>query len=186
MVKFKNPHCHVYFSAPSGKLSQRRGLFDKIVSAIEEAGGSLTLDWLNDKTKLSPKEIFKQAIEGIKVADILVAEITFPSTGVGQQIALALSWKIPVIALLQKGKKISSRFTVGSESELVSVVRYEEEQLPQLLKEKFGDVFKKRFVKFNFISTREINQYLQEESNSKGISKSQFLRHLICSHFRTR
>jgi len=99
---------------------------------------------------------------------------------------LALSWKIPVIALLQKGKKISSRFTVGSESELVSVVRYEEEQLPQLLKEKFGDVFKKRFVKFNFISTREINQYLQEESNSKGISKSQFLRHLICSHFRTR
>ena len=178
MPRNKN-RCQVYFSAPSSFLREHKETLEKIVAAINRAGGKLTLKWFEDKHKLSPEGIFTQAIEGIKSADIVVAEISYPSTGVGQQIALALSWKIPVIALPKKGTEGPSRFTVGFQSELFSSFEYSEDELPKLLENQFSAVLKSGYVKFNFIATREINDYLEEKSKAAGISKSQYLRDIL-------
>lgn len=176
--KIKKESFNVYFSVPSSFCSKRK-LLEKIVKVIEKSGGKLTLRWFEDKTKHSPEELFHQAVEGIKSADILVAEISSPSTGVGQQISYAISWKIPVIAIYRKGRSVPSRFTIGNSSDSLRSLEYDEESLEKLLKEKFKEILKKRFVKFNFISTREINDYLNRESLSRGISKSQLLRSII-------
>lgn len=179
MLDNKNYRCLVYFAAPSSFLSKHKETLEKITTAIDQAGGKLTLKWFEDKNRLSPEGIFTQAIEGIRSADIVVAEISYPSTGVGQQIALALSWKIPVIALYKKDAEGPSRFTIGFQSELFSSLKYTDKDLLKLLEKEFTLVLKSRYVKFNFIATREINNFLEEKSGSAGISKSQYLRDIL-------
>ncbi|NCN08053.1 hypothetical protein COY29_05020 [Candidatus Woesebacteria bacterium CG_4_10_14_0_2_um_filter_39_14] len=178
MVNKNKEKLSVYFSAPSAFCSNKI-LLNKIVKSIESAGGKIILKWFEDKTKLSPRSLFKEATEAIKSADIMVAEITYPSTGVGQQIAFALSWKIPVIAIYKKGANNPSRFTIGTPSELLSVVEYNENNLKTILVENFNNFSKKEFEKFNFISTGEINDYLKKTSLSFGLSKSQLLRKIV-------
>lgn len=174
MVKKVN----VYFSA-SSLDSQSFDLYEKIAKCIDQAGGKILFNWLRDKKKLSPQEVFNEATEGIKSADVLVAEISIPSTGVGQQIAYSISNKIPVIALVNKDAKKPSRFTLGTESELLHIINYDEANLTNQLKNIFEKLRTQKFIKFNFISTRKINDYLEIKSKKLNLSKSEFLRSLI-------
>jgi len=177
MKDYKN--LHVYFSASSSKLTERKPLYEKIIKSIKGLGAKLTYDWLSDKEKLKPDEIFEKASEGIKEADVVIAEITYPSIGVGQQITLALSWKIPVVAIYQQNKLQASRFALGMKSPYLILKKYDKDNLGIILKDSIEDVIKERFVKFNFISTKEINDYLEEKSTSFSVSKSQLLRRIV-------
>lgn len=169
---------NVYFSA-SSLDSQSFDLYKRIAVCIEQAGGKILFNWLRDKKRLSPQEVFKEATEGIKSADVLVAEISTPSTGVGQQIAFSINNKVPVIALVNEHAKKPSRFTLGTESELISIVSYNETNLKKQLESNFGMLRSQKFTKFNFISTKEINNYLEIESKKINMSKSQYLRTII-------
>lgn len=177
MKNYKN--LHVYFSASSSKLAERKPLYEKIIKSIKSLGAKLTYDWLSDKEKLKPDKIFERASEGIKEADVVIAEITYPSIGVGQQITLALSRKIPVVAIYQQNKPQASRFALGMKSPYLILKKYEKGNIDMILKESIDEVIKERFVKFNFISTKEINDYLEEKSASLNVSKSQHLRRIV-------
>jgi hypothetical protein len=173
-----NKRLSVYFSA-SSRDEKNYDLYRRITSSIERAGGKVIFNWLTDKKKLSPHEVFHEATKAIRNSDIVVAEIGIPSIGVGQQIAFSLDNKVPVIALVDENAIKPSRFTLGNESKLLSIVRYNSKNLAEQLKEKFGNLRKQRFTKFNFIATKEINNYLETESKKINLSKSQFLRILI-------
>lgn len=175
--KYKN--LNVYFSASSSELESRKDLYMSILESIKSLGAELTYNWLNDKEKLKPSKIFEKASEAIKSADVIIAEITYPSTGVGQQIGLALSWKIPVIALHQLNNPEVSRFAVGMESPYLQVKEYNPDNIQSILDESLSSVVNKQFERFNFISTKEINDYLGENSSKQNISKSQYLRRIV-------
>lgn len=169
----------VYFSASSSTLKEDKNLYKNITETISKLGGVLISDWMVDKTRLSPESLFDQAVKDIRQADLLVAEITHPSTGVGQQIGLALSWKIPVIALKRGGLKNNSRFTLGTKSKLLKIVIYDADTLENKLKKYFNGIKKYKYVKFNFITTRDIYDYIDGKSRAEGISMSEFLRNIV-------
>lgn len=167
-------------------ISQPRLWMVKILICIKELptalnmlGGKILFNWLRDKKRLSPQEVLSEATEGIKGADVLIAEISTPSTGVGQQIAYSINSKVTVIALVNENAKTPSRFTLGTESDLLSIVRYNEANLADKLKISFGKLQTQKFTKFNFISTKEINNFLDTESKKTNMSKSQYLRTII-------
>ena len=110
---------------------------------------------------------------------MLVAEITYPSTGVGQQIALALSWKIPVIALKRSDVNHTSRFTLGTKSSYLKIVKYDAKSLTKKISTSFEDVKKSKYIKFNFVTTREMSDLLESKSNERGLSKSELLREIV-------
>lgn len=168
----------VYFSA-SSEIRGDKNLLGLFLDAIKKTGGEITLPWFEDNTVLTPEKLSAQAIKGIKKADIMIAEISSPSTGVGQQIALAMSWKIPVIAFRQRNSKSFPRFTIGYKSDLLAVVEYERDNIEDLIYKNLKVLLKNRFVKFNFISTLEINDYLNKKSASLNLSKSELLRRII-------
>lgn len=116
----------------------------RIIKSIQGLGAKITYNWVLDKEKLQPKELFERAIEGIKRSDLLVAEITYSSIGVGQQITLALSWKIPVLALYQKNTPKTSRFALGMKSPFLTVRQYRIDQLEEIL---FQNSFFKTYLK---------------------------------------
>ena len=173
-----NNKVKVYFSASSSH-TQDFDLYQKIARSINEAGGKILQNWLDDKKKSTPNEIFEEATDAIQQADVLIAEISTPSIGVGQQISYAIENKINVIALVNKGAKKPSRFTLGDQSKLLSIVEYKIEDLAKLLAAKFERLNIQKFVKFNFISTREINNYLDQVGKDKNLSKSEVLRNIV-------
>ena len=168
-----------YFSASSNFLDKNKDLYIRIIKIISTSGYSLTSNWVNDKTKLNPEQLFEQATSAIKKSNILIAEITNPSTGVGQQISLALSQKIPVIILIRSDIEHEPRFTFGTKSPYIKIVKYDSSSLEYGLKKNLNNIKKNKYVKFNFVTTREINNFLEETSKEKNISKSEFLRKII-------
>lgn len=179
MPKRQDNKPKVYFSAPSIGTQEQGDLFELVRNTINDLDYELTYDWISDQVKNTPKCLFEKATEGINLADVIIAEVSFPSTGVGQQIAIAKSKKIPVIVLYLESKGASSRFTLGSENELIKVVPYNKTNLKTLLGQALSEIGKGRFERFNFISTPEINTILESESEKLGITRSQLLRQIV-------
>ena len=51
----------------------------------------------------SPREIHDRDLEWLKSSDVVVAEVTTPSLGVGYEIARATQWGKPVLCLFRNG-----------------------------------------------------------------------------------
>lgn len=59
------------------------------------------------KIKGNPKDVFTHDISCVKNADLFIAEVTHPSTGLGFEIATALNKNIPTLAFAKKGEVVS-------------------------------------------------------------------------------
>lgn len=179
MDKSSKKPVKVYFCAPTVFSAEREEIFDFIREVILKLGCVLTYDWMNDKKQYSPKEIFEKSMEAIKTADLVIAEVTFPSTGVGQQIAFAVESGVPVLALHAGWKKGSNRFLAGSQSEKLTYSKYEKDNLATLIKANLPSFNQTKLAKFNFISTTEINSELDRVGKELGISRSQLVRKIV-------
>lgn len=168
-----------YISASSRGLDEDKNLYHQIIAILSESNYGLISNWVEDKNRLTAEQLFDQATADIKKSDLLIAEVTHPSTGTGQQIALALSQKIPVVLLKKSGVGSGSRFTVGTKSSYLKIINYTSNSLEKDLKKALENINKDKYIKFNFITTREINDFLEEKSEKKDISKSEFLRNII-------
>jgi hypothetical protein len=56
---------------------------------------------------IDPHEVYTRDTTWIQESDILIAEVSVPSHGVGYEIGYALSLGKPVLALYQEGRKVS-------------------------------------------------------------------------------
>lgn len=168
----------IFFSAPSLSNKEQRAFYKKIAVILSEKG-SISYNWLEDMKDFDPKSWAEKAKRAIISSDIVVAEISNPSTGVGLQIAYANSHRIPVIALVDERIKTQKSVTASMGSGMVTEVFYNLDNLPAKLSEALTNLLKERFVKFNFISTPEINKYLTDQSSVLGMTKSEFLRRII-------
>ena len=84
---------------------------------------------LNGKFKfsipLSDNQVYTRDIKWIEGSELMIAEISGPSLGVGFEIAYALFQKeIPVLALVSSNVKKISAMITGCNSELLTIKRY--------------------------------------------------------------
>src|ERR1043165_1272201 len=96
----------IYFS---GSISGGRGdvtTYRRMIEALEKDGhrvlaGSVAAEHISDAgDPLSARDVFDRDLKWIEEADVLVAEVSTPSTGVGYEIAAArYRYGIPVICL---------------------------------------------------------------------------------------
>ena len=56
---------------------------------------------------IDPREVYTRDTTWIRESDILIAEVSVPSHGVGYEIGYALGLGKPVLALYQEGRKVS-------------------------------------------------------------------------------
>lgn len=181
LMKRDRAKIRVYFAAPSIELVDRRELVRRVRAILLGLGCELTYDWIEDLDNADSKSVYAKTVAGIKEADVVVAELTFSSTGVGEQIGLALSRKIPIVGVYldSADRSFSSFFTEGMSQEQIQLVRYQPDNLRDLLARALDKIKKERFVKFNFISTPAINSFLEKEAKKNQETKSQYLRSLI-------
>lgn len=171
------------FSSQKTKSSDKN--ISKIIDVLDKSERyKILYRWFDTKEpeKLSHYDIYETSIKSLLKADLLIAEVSTPSIGVGQQIAIAMFHKIPVLILAEsktKNKNTPS-FLKGIKSTNVSFLYYNQktditDDLLSTIKSKINDSFEK----LNFVATKSIKKLLIEESRNLKISQSELLRQII-------
>lgn len=65
-------------------------------------------DVLEREAALTPREIFDRDMAWLRTSEMLIAEVSRPSLGVGMEIGLALEWGKPVHCFCQQGTQLSA------------------------------------------------------------------------------
>ena len=111
----------VYFACSITGGRDHAHLYQDIVSSIKDAGGDLLSELFADqsitdkqgvgmKKGMAKQDIWQWDLDWVKEADVIIAEVTQPSLGVGYEIAKAEGWKKPILALFYEpsGKRLSA------------------------------------------------------------------------------
>lgn len=179
----------VYFAFSTLNLENNLQDYKKIVDTIRKLGHEITIDLISKavtakdtKVRLNSADKFeefrKEAIGGIDDADLLIVEVSIPSSGAGLQIGYALTKRKPVLALYSPKLDKHSRPKIiqAMQSDLLRVKKYDKGSLKKILVDFFSNFPEQNLIKFNFIITREIESYLNWLQAQSGNSKSQVLR----------
>lgn len=111
----------IYFA---GSIRAGRGdvpTYSKLINKLQEYGKVIT-EHVGDyslsvggQSLFTDKFIHDRDLYWLRNSQVVVAEVTTPSIGVGYEIASAISWRIPVITLFRKSDKVVSAMISGSD-----------------------------------------------------------------------
>jgi len=100
----------IYFAGSIRAGREDVDLYHRIIAHLKQYGEVLT-EHVGDyclsaegQSQLTDKYIHDRDLEWLLSSDVVVAEVTVPSLGVGYEIATAVKEKIPVIGLFRKNE----------------------------------------------------------------------------------
>jgi UDP-N-acetylmuramate--alanine ligase len=120
----------VYFACSIAGGRDHAHVYSDIVQYIKDAGGKVLSELFADKElsdevgmNMDPHFVWNRDVNWVKEADVIIAEVTQPSLGVGYELGLAEHIKTPVLALFNEtsGRRLSPMIS-GNPN--VEVVRY--------------------------------------------------------------
>lgn len=124
----------IYFSGSITGGREHQEYFDVIISVLKKHGEVLS-EFVGDKTltsygspNMTPQEVYIRDVGMIEACDIVVADITTPSTGVGYEVAYAEKLQKAIFCLYHEieGKKPSSMITGNAYCKVFSYKTKEE------------------------------------------------------------
>ncbi len=101
----------------------------RIAEALNNLGYEIASSWVLDEDPswgLSAEEITRRDLEAIEHSDVLIADVSRPSTGVGMEIMYALMKGVKVVCVTKSGLPVSG-LVAGSPKISLIVIRDEEE-----------------------------------------------------------
>ncbi len=118
-----------YFSCSitGGRAEQQ--IYKKIVEHLQERGWVVPTAHLaeagviDEEIVIDPRVVYQRDVRWVAESDILVAEVSTPSHGVGYEIALAELRKKPVFCCYQQGRKVS-KMILGNENPIFQIYTY--------------------------------------------------------------
>jgi hypothetical protein len=177
---------HLITSRPT--LEKDISTLRSIISIIQKNENTLALDWIDkayERTTGSGQvsadwaKVYKENLEVIAGADVIIAETSYENFGVGYQVAVAVQQKKPVL-LLRHQTADKNAFATGVEDGWVKRADYTEENLPEILN-KFLEENRidTKDMRFNFFIDRPIYNYLRWAAYKTGKTKAEILRDLV-------
>lgn len=135
----------IYFAGSIRAGRQDQQLYGRIINFLGKFGTVLTEHVGNDRItergdpEIKEEEIFQRDMAWLKQANVVVAEITRPSLGVGYELAVAEQMQKPLLCLKQNNGKSLSAMIAGNRS--FSVTNYSQpEELPKIFSNFFASV----------------------------------------------
>lgn len=134
----------IYFAGSIRGGRDDQGLYALIIEILQQYGTVLTEHVSNKaissygETHMSNNEIYERDTAWEREADIVIAEVTTPSLGVGYEVAYAEALEKPIICLYRptEGKRLSAMLSGNSR---LKVIEYQE---VSDLKPVFESIFK--------------------------------------------
>ena len=115
---------NIYFACSITGGREFEPVYQKIVAALIKDGHEIPTSHLvqsdvsENEGLISPKQVYERDVNWIKNCDVLIAEVSVPSHGVGYEIGFALNTGKPVLCLYQKDKKVSKMISGNSDPAL--------------------------------------------------------------------
>lgn len=176
----------IYFTASVFQKDLYGDNYEKIVNILTKLGHAVihnhvtsrSMVDINKLTESDNIEHYKKVKKWISDSDLVVAEVSFPSTlNVGHEITLAIEKGKPVICLYSKGKV--STFFQAIKSDKLIYHEYLPDQIEKILKDDIFQVLENTDTRFNFYISPEIGRYLDWVSQHKKLPRAVFLRSLL-------
>jgi nucleoside 2-deoxyribosyltransferase len=130
---------NIYFACSITGGREFESIYQAIVQTLTEDGHVVLTAHLAEsgvtesEAVISPQEVYSRDIAWIGSSDILIAEVSVPSHGVGYEIGFSLGLGKPVLALYQEGCKISKMISGNPDRNLtVKAYRTPENALEQI------------------------------------------------------
>jgi nucleoside 2-deoxyribosyltransferase len=107
----------IYFACSITGGREFEAVYQQIVEALTGDGHIIPTSHLAqsesvDKERiLSPRDVYERDVKWVEESDVLIAEVSTPSHGVGYEIGYALSIGKPVLCLYQNGVRVSKMIT---------------------------------------------------------------------------
>jgi nucleoside 2-deoxyribosyltransferase len=121
---------NIYFACSITGGREFESVYQAIVQALAEKGHEVPTAHLAEsgvtaiEAVIDPNEVYSRDVAWIRACDVLIAEVSVPSHGVGYEIGFALGIGKPVLAISQKGRKISKMIS-GNPDPNLTVKTYE-------------------------------------------------------------
>lgn len=123
--------------------------------------------------------VYKQNLEAVAQADVVIAETTHENFAVGYQVAFAIQQRKPVL-MLRREAADKNVFATGVEDGWVRHQEYNDKNVVSIV-EKFlkDNNVNSKDMRFNFFLDRKIYNYLRWASFKTGKTKAEILRELV-------
>lgn len=145
---------------------------------LDVTSGTLFNEELEKEAIENREKWYKQSIHEVQKADLVVVEISYPSTAnVGHELTYALEIGKPVIAIYHKDRE--PVFLKGREDEKLLLFEYNDGDLESILDAALEYATNVQDVRFNFFISPSIGRYLDWVSKNKRIPRAVYLRELI-------
>ena len=108
---------NIYFACSITGGREFEPIYQAIVAALEAQGHVIPTSHLASsevtglEKVISPQDIYQRDVKWIDESDMVIAEVSTPSHGVGYEVAYALSIGKPVACLFQQGRAVSKMLT---------------------------------------------------------------------------
>ena len=115
---------NIYFACSITGGREFEPVYQVIVRALMEEGHEVPTAHLAEagvtsvEAVIQPTKIYDRDVAWIRACDLLIAEVSVPSHGVGYEIGFALGLGKPVLALYQEGRKVSKMISGNPDSNL--------------------------------------------------------------------
>jgi 2'-deoxynucleoside 5'-phosphate N-hydrolase len=121
---------NIYFACSITGGRDFEPVFQALVKAMLTDGHTIPTARLADsdvrelETIVTPQDVYARDVAWIRAANVLVAEVSTPSHGVGYEIGFALGLGKPVLACYRRDRKISKMIS-GNPDPNLTVRQYE-------------------------------------------------------------
>jgi nucleoside 2-deoxyribosyltransferase len=130
---------NIYFACSITGGREFESVYQSIVRALTEAAHEVPTAHLADsgipaaEAMIAPSEVYARDVAWIRNCDVLIAEVSVPSHGVGYEIGFALGLGKRVLALHREDRRVSKMITGNPDPRLeISSYRLEEEAIQQV------------------------------------------------------
>jgi len=178
----------IYFVASPRLVIKDPGFYRRIHYHLAKDNVMLSdrlLKWTNkkafekiyDESNREGVSAYKEAIDQVKKADVVMMEVSGHSVTMGYLISKSLDLCKPVVVFYKKGTKIL--FLKGINNPKLKLVEYDKKDIENLFDRVLEEVKKEMDVRFNFFVNTKILTYLDWVAKERMIPRSVFLRNLI-------
>jgi len=175
----------VFFTGSPRSLELYKKEHIAIYSAIEESGFKNMSDLVikadpktfYDRSHAEVVEHYKNTVENLKHADVVVVEASLHSMSMGYLVEKALGMGKPVVVFHLDG--LTPFFFSGINDEKLQVISYNYSTIKQVVTDSLEFATTIQDVRFNFFIPPEISNYLDIVSKVKKIPRSVYIRSLI-------
>lgn len=177
----------VFIASIKGK-EKYKDIYERIIKTLKKTGNDVLADhvmdyeytnfskWDDDKKN----KYYKDIINRIKNADIVVSEISFPSISVGFLLSLAVTdFYKPTIVLFSGQTEPSLLTTLEAQNKVQLLVYDNPDEIDRELVTEINFAKDQMDVRFNFFVPPKIVHYLDWISKKRKIPRAVYLRRLI-------